>query len=179
MKADRTEARASTLYLWYREQPEHSTAMRDHEIALRLHAIAPGEGWAGPHAPSGSAALVRSTRRWIDRQAAGDYADVTFGTKRAGRGRAYSNMYDGREAQELAATVGTQSQIEATEHYTRAEAERRARECMKYRAEARHWFDLRDFAKAMACEACAEDVQTYGYLTPRTIAKLHAAGLRS
>jgi len=178
MSADgMTRQRADTMILWYRSQKHHSTTLRDYEIGLRLHAIAPSEGWAGPHAPTGNLNLVRGIRRWIDRQKDGEYAGIHFGTRRAGKGRTYSNMYDGQEMAVEAAVLGTVGQITASESSARADAERRAREFLKYEGEAKHWFNLGEFAKAMACHDAAGDIQTYGYFRPQTKATLQLAGL--
>lgn len=178
MKADLARARADTLVLWYRDQPNLGTFLHDNEIAMRLHAVSSGEGWVGPHAPFGSGDLVRHTRRWVDRQRDGDFGLLIFGTRKAGGGRSFSHLRDGKAR--LAETeLGTISQVQASEQRRRASAEERARESLKFDAQSKAFFDLNEYRKAMLCHDAATEVERYGEIQPTTRTAMEIAGLLS
>lgn len=169
-------ARADTLVLWYRNQPEHGTHLRDNEIAMRLHTLAPGEGWVGPHAPFGNGDLVRSTRRWIDKRTDGDFGELIFGTRRVGSSRSFSHLRDGK-ARLVETEMATISQVLRSEQRRRASAEERARESLKFEAESKAYFDLGEYRKAMLCHDAANEVEKFGEMQPSTRAAMEVAGL--
>lgn len=168
--------RATSLIDWYRGQPNRATKRPDTEIAMTLHGLHPEQGWAGPHATQGNASLVRAVRRWVDRQRDGVFADLVFGTRPGGSGRYYSHLRD-RGTQTMSAAIGTVSQAMATEQATRADMERRAREAMKWEAQANDWAGLNEFRKAFVCHDAANDVERYGLLQPSTRTALAIVGL--
>ena len=172
------EKRADTMYLWYSRLRNKSTQSTDAEIAVHLHGIAPGEGWCRPDGRP-NAHVVREVRRWTDRQDAGTYAEIRYGTRENGGARnGWSHMYDGKGAQAVSTMLGTIGQLDAVDQRMRAEMETRAREALKLEAQAVDWQRQGEFAKAFATHDAARDTQVHGYLTQPTRAALVAAGLR-
>lgn len=178
MSGDLRQRRAETLYVWYRNQPEHATTLDDAHIADKLHAEVPDEGWCredGRPQPK----VVQQVRRWTDRQTTGPWADVFYGTRENGGSRnGLSHLRDGKPAQMMATQTGTTAQLVAVDQRVRQMQEERARQTMKFYAERDDWNRLGEFAKALACDHAGRDVEQFGYLTQRTEAELVMAGLR-
>lgn len=179
MSGDLQVKRAETIFLWYKQQRNHATQLTDAEIAIRLNGIAPGEGWCRPNGTA-NADVVRAVRRWTDKQDDGFFADIRYGTRENGGGRnGWSHLHDGKPAQAMATMLGSVGQLDAVDQRMRAEMERRARESLKLAAQSLEWNKQGDFAKAYALHDAADDVEQYGYITPKTRARLAAAGLRA
>jgi hypothetical protein len=171
--------RADTMYLWYRRQKNYSTQLTDAEIAVALNGIAPSEGWVRSDGKP-NAHIVREVRSWTDKQTAGDFADIRYGTRENGGGRhGWSHLHDGKQAQAISTLIGATSQLDAVDQRMRQERERRAREAMKLEAQAADFNRLGEFAKAMAIHDAARDVEQYGYVSQRTEAQLVFIGLRT
>jgi hypothetical protein len=176
MSAGLSARRAETLVLWYRDQPNHGTWLTDAEVAMALHRAAPGEGWAGPHAPNGNGDLVRSTRRWVDRQRDGDFGELIFGTRSNGGRRGFSHLRDGR-ARLRETEDGAQAQVARSEQRRRAQAEERAREAMKLEAQANSFAALGQYRKAFVCHDGANEVEKFGEIQEPTRLAMEQLGL--
>jgi len=166
-------SRAETMVLWYRDQPERATRLSDAEVAERLAACAPHEGWTNRNG-QGNKTLVRSVRQWIDRQVEGEFADDHFGTRSTNGG--WSHLRTGVEAI-LETMIGAAGQAAATEQRTRREMETRARESMKWKAQAKAFCDLNNFNGTDTCGRAADEVERTGVLSPKTRAELKLLGL--
>lgn len=164
------------MIAWYQTLPDGSTSYTDAQIAEALDRIDSTQGWVHGGALFGNAALVRSVRRWIDKQRSGEFADYAFGTRRAGRGQTWTHLRTGL-ARLDSAKQGTAAQYEASEMYERRMFEERARIAMKYNAESEEFFQLQLFQQSMACRDAANDIDQHGYLRPTTKSALVRLGL--
>ena len=168
--------RAETMVAWFDNQPDHSTTKTDGDQAREFHNLSPAEGWVNLGCINGNVALVRQVRRWISKQADGQFAQYVFNTKRSGRGVTWTNMSNG-QARRLSATIGTAAQVEAAEQHERRIGEEIGRIVLKLNAEAEEWFQLQDYQRSMVCRDGANDFEQFGRFRPATKQAFERLGL--
>ncbi len=177
---------ALKLVAWFEDQPDLATELKDADIAVRLNWFVGGgraprnkhrhwrKDYGGPDPDVGR---VRKTRRYVDRDTEGLFADYTFGPRTKGGGVNYQRMTrrsafaDGGFERELAEAAREAIQADQMEGAVRW---RRIEDFSGMLAEATAKGDL---IRALVCQQCISDLQTVGQLQATTLQMMAEAGV--